>query len=61
MIEYKTLRNEEYKGIRRGDCAFAGRRNKKISSRLILGGVFVAPPTGLEPATYGLTVRRSTD
>ena len=22
---------------------------------------FVAPPAGLEPATYGLTVRRSTD
>lgn len=23
--------------------------------------LFLAPPAGLEPATYGLTVRRSTD
>ena len=44
---------------------FTEPQNKKISTKLICCDiyqiVFLAPPTGLEPATYGLTVRRSTD
>ena len=35
------------------------RRNKK--SNLMVALIILAPPAGLEPATYGLTVRRSTD
>ena len=35
--------------------------NKKNQHKADFLHLFLAPPTGLEPATYGLTVRRSTD
>ena len=35
---------------------------KKLNkNRTKKGNIKLAPPAGLEPATYGLTVRRSTD
>ncbi len=33
----------------------------KKPANLLAGFKNLAPPAGLEPATYGLTVRRSTD
>ena len=35
-------------------------RGDKKSNHLV-ALIILAPPAGLEPATYGLTVRRSTD
>ncbi len=37
--------------------------SRKQKARTIIARAFLnlAPPTGLEPVTYGLTVRRSTD
>ncbi len=34
---------------------------KKQKARIKRASLNLAPPTGLEPVTYGLTVRRSTD
>ncbi len=39
----------------------AGAIGKMQKARSLSGLLNVAPPAGLEPATYGLTVRRSTD
>ena len=36
-------------------------RGDKKSNQMVACIIFLAPPAGLEPATYGLTVRRSTD
>ena len=35
-------------------------RGDKKSNQMV-ACIILAPPAGLEPATYGLTVRRSTD
>ena len=58
----RSVTGDQKGGVQQGRaCALKLAEESTKVDNLHRDGEELAPPTGLEPVTYGLTVRRSTD